>query len=139
MAFLGFGKKNIIKKPLTGPLGEESSNNMAELPPLDSSFPEDKGLPDTPSLNPGNDFPGITEKQKKYSMPDFNEESNSINPSFHQNSYQQPNKSHTTVEKELELISSKLDYLKSAIDNLSQRLGNLENLAKSEQEQRYKW
>jgi len=43
-----------------------------------------------------------------------------------------------TNSKNLEVISSKLDALRASLDSINQRLANIENIARSEEEQRYK-
>jgi len=136
MAFFGFGRREKIKKPLTDPLGD--SRDIAELPPLDSSFNnnnflEDKGMPKTPSINQNSDSMG------RFSMPEFYPESEQKSSTFqrYSGSVQQPQQQ--SITKDIELISSKLDYLKVVMDNLNQRLANLENLMRVEQEQKYRW
>jgi len=132
MALFGFGKKQQIKKPLTDPLGREE---IAELPPMDSSLPEDRGLPQTPSLSSSDeDFEEASSgKVQRFSMPEFSQENEK---SSFQKPYQQPQQ---TLAKDIELISSKLDYLKAALDSLNQRLANLERIMQVEKEQRYRW
>jgi len=130
MAFLGLGKKEKIKEPLTEPLG---SRDIAQLP--DDSLLQDKGLPEISAIEPANTRMDFSDKDRKLFEPEQD------NPSFHQSNYQQQpqHQPEHTMAKDLELISSKLDYLRVAIDNLSQRLANLENMAKSEQDQKYRW
>ena len=131
MAFLGIGKKEKIKEPLTEPLGKI---DIAQLP-NDTSL-QDKGLPEMSAIEPSNTGMNLSGKDSKLFEPEKQE-----SPSFHQASFQQSPQQQPehTMAKDIELISSKLDYLKSAIDNLSQRLANLEDLAKSEQDQKYRW
>ncbi len=128
MAFLGFGKKNETKKPLTEPLG---SNKVADLPPQDN-FLKDPGLPKTPSIEPSEEAPGLGTQRKTEEFYSEKNEPVQKYPGQDQSSSGLPN-------KDLELISSKLDYLRAAIENLSHRLESLENLAKQEQEQKYRW
>lgn len=152
MAFLGFGKKKNedIKEPLTDPLGQQQK--VAELPPLDSTLPEDnRGLPDTPTITSNNESTSSRdERLKRYTNPEYNDDGQQgfQQSSFSQSSFQQPTQQSaqqsfqepkSSTSKDLELISSKLDYLKAAIDNMNQRIANLENLAKGEQQDRYKW
>jgi hypothetical protein len=135
MAFLGLGKKQKEKKPLTDPLS--GNQEIAGLPPLDTSLQEDKGLPETPGIKPSDDIGQLNEKQRNLFAP----ESHNENPSFYQDSSgsKQNNVPQHNIGKDIELISSKLDYLKAAIDNLSQRLGRLEQMAENEQDQKYRW
>ncbi len=132
MGFLGIKKKQEVKQPLTGPLIKEPAGKIAELPSQD--ILEDPGLPSTPSItSPESSMPDIGKTEKR-AEDFFNEPVEDTKKSLGYHA-QQGNIS----SKDIELISSKLDYLKAAIDNLSQRLENIENLAKQEQDQKYRW
>ncbi len=129
MAFLGFGKKNEPKKPLTEPL---SSDKVADLPSQDK-FLNDPGLPKTPSMEPSSEAPKLGTQRK---TEDFYSEKNEQAQKY---PGQEQQSTSGISNKDLELISSKLDYLRAAIENLSHRIESLENLAKQEQEQKYRW
>jgi len=147
MSFIDFlkGRKRDsfdIKKPLTEPLGA--------LPALDTSLPDnnfqndillqqDTGIPRTQSIEPK----PFSAMEQKYRMPEFEEQQNSRGSSGNSSSFQaqnpyQSSASSVTLEKDIQIISSKLDYLKAMLENLNHRLESLERIAKGEEEE-VKW
>ena len=128
------GNKFEVKKPLTEPLGT--------LPPLDTSLPGDSfqpdlGVPKTSSIEPGQNV--FSEREARLRMPEFSEPQQQFkgSPSYTSTSYTQTSPP-VSLEKDIQIISSKLDYLKAMLENLNHRLEALERIAKGEEEE-VKW